>query len=44
MNHIGDIVEPTSEDVGFCLRARENGYKIWVDPTVCVGHEKTVVL
>ena len=29
-----------SEDVDFCLRAQEAGFKIWVDPLVKVGHEK----
>lgn len=28
------------EDISFCLRAREAGYKIWCDPTVRVGHIK----
>ena len=26
------------EDVGFCRKAREAGYKIWVDPTIPVRH------
>lgn len=29
-----------SEDVGFCERAKEAGFDIWVDPQVKVGHEK----
>ena len=33
-----------TEDAGFCFRAREAGYKIFVDPTVCVQHEKRVML
>jgi hypothetical protein len=37
---IGDMVDCTMEDVSFCLRAREKGYKIWIDPKVWVGHEK----
>jgi GT2 family glycosyltransferase len=39
-----DIVEFTSEDVAFCLKAAENGYKIWVDPIIRVGHEKKIVI
>ena len=41
---IGDAHDFTMEDVAFCLQARELGYRIWVDPQVIVGHEKTVVL
>jgi hypothetical protein len=29
-----------SEDVYFCLKAREAGFKVWIDPTVKVGHIK----
>ena len=29
-----------SEDVGFCMRAKQAGFDIWVDPMVKVGHEK----
>jgi len=41
---IGHMVDFTMEDVAFCLRAREKGFKIFVDPAVRVGHEKGVVL
>lgn len=41
---IGDAVDFTMEDVAFCLRAREIGFRILVDPAVGVGHEKQVVL
>jgi hypothetical protein len=41
---IGDTEEFTSEDVGFCLKAREAGIPIHVDPAVRVGHEKLIVL
>lgn len=34
----------TSEDVGFCRTATENGFKIFVDPNIIVGHEKSKVL
>lgn len=26
------------EDIAFCVRAREQGYKIWCDPTIKLGH------
>jgi len=41
---IGDAIDFTMEDVAFCLRAQEAGYKIYVDPLVKVGHEKTTIL
>ena len=40
----GGISEFTSEDVGFCLKAKEAGIQMHVDPDVVVGHEKSVVL
>lgn len=27
-----------SEDVYFCNKAIENGYKVWCDPTIKIGH------
>lgn len=41
---IGDLKDITSEDVAFCLRAKEKGYNIFVDPGVRVGHEKNYVI
>jgi hypothetical protein len=41
---IGDMVDFTMEDVGFCLRAKEQGLQVLIDPLVRVGHEKRVVL
>ena len=41
---IGDSLDFTMEDVGFCLRAKEKGYKIFVDPQIIVGHEKKTVI
>jgi GT2 family glycosyltransferase len=41
---IGPITDMTSEDCWWCIKAREKGFKIWVDPKVVVGHEKSVVL
>jgi hypothetical protein len=32
------------EDVGFCIKARKHGYKVYVDPTVMIQHEKRVLL
>lgn len=33
-----------SEDQAFCREAKEKGYKIYVDPTIEVGHEKKRVI
>ena len=33
-----------AEDVGFCWAAQELGHDIWIDPSIQVGHEKTVIL
>lgn len=44
MKQIGNAVDFCMEDVGFCLTAKERGYKIFIDPQVRVGHEKKVVL
>lgn len=33
-----------SEDVGFCLKAIEAGYKVRVNPKIIVGHEKKLVI
>lgn len=32
------------EDVSFCKRALENGFELWLDPTVQVTHNKTMML
>jgi GT2 family glycosyltransferase len=37
-------VDFTSEDVGFCRTATEKGIKILVDPSIIVGHEKSLVI
>lgn len=39
-----NAVDFTSEDVGFCRTATSKGIKIFVDPSIIVGHEKMVVL
>ncbi|MBN2407269.1 MAG: hypothetical protein JXJ19_06195 [Elusimicrobia bacterium] len=41
---IGKITDFTMEDVSFCLRARDKGFKVYIDPRVRVGHDKKVVL
>jgi hypothetical protein len=41
---INGYTDFTMEDVAFCHKAIENNYDIHIDPTVIVGHEKTVVL
>lgn len=28
------------EDISFCMRTKENGFKIWCDPTISIGHIK----
>ena len=32
------------DDAGFCVRAKQAGFDIWVDPRVMIGHEKPKVL
>ena len=39
-----EINEFTMEDVVFCMRAKEKGFKLLVDTNVVVGHEKSVVI
>ena len=34
----------TSEDVGFCRTAISKGFKIFIDPNIIVGHEKSRIL
>ena len=38
------IYEPIrhGEDISFCYRANKQEYKIWCDPTILVGHIRTV--
>jgi len=33
-----------TEDIYFCNKAREAGYKVWIDPTVKVGHQRNLVI
>jgi hypothetical protein len=39
-----DIYDFSAEDVSLCQALREKGHKIYVDPTVRVGHEKSRIL
>lgn len=42
---IGDnIKEFTSEDVGFCMNAIKKGFKIHVNQSVRIGHEKSLII
>lgn len=40
---IGGLRDFASEDVSFCKIAQEKGFKVHVDPTVIVGHEKVAI-
>jgi len=45
MHNFGNGIQDfASEDVSFCEKVIKKGMKIWVDPTVIVGHEKSVVI
>lgn len=39
-----NIMDFSSEDVSFCRRIIEKGFKIYVDPKIQVGHEKSIIL
>jgi len=39
-----DVVDFSSEDSSMCYMLREKGYKILIDPSVRVGHEKSFVI
>jgi len=38
------LSEYASEDVSWCIHAREKGFKVWIDPTVLVAHQKLIPL
>jgi len=40
----GAVQDMCVEDVSFCLDAKEQGFEIWCDPRIRVGHEKTRVI
>jgi hypothetical protein len=37
-----EMADIVTDDLGFCLRAKEKGFKIFVDPLVQIGHQKRV--
>lgn len=41
---IGNAVDFTMEDVSFCLRAKQEGYKILIDPRIRVLHQKEMLI
>jgi len=43
-HEIGTCYDFGSEDASICEMIREKGYKIYVDPTIIVGHEKHRIL
>ena len=43
-NYNDNIVEFTSEDVGFCQTAIKKGFKIYINTEVRIGHEKSWIL
>jgi GT2 family glycosyltransferase len=47
IRHMQKGIDPApinvGEDYSWCLNARENGFKIMVDPTVKIGHHKATV-
>ena len=40
----GEVQDMCGEDVSFCLDAQDEGYEIWCDPRIRVGHEKTRII
>ena len=40
----GNVQDMCGEDVSFCLDAKEEGFDIWCDPRIRVGHEKMRVI
>ena len=40
----GDVQDMCGEDVSFCLDAKKEGFEIWCDPRIRVGHEKTRII
>jgi len=41
---IGNIIGNRGDDISFCKKAHEAGFKIYIDPALRVGHEKMVIL
>jgi len=44
VHKINGIKTLTTEEIGWCVRAKELGIKIYADPEVRVGHEKSMLL
>lgn len=40
----GEVRDFCMEDVGFCLHAKSNGFKVWINPQTIVKHEKKILL
>ena len=40
----GEVQDMCGEDVSFCLDAMDEGFEIWCDPRIRVGHEKTRII
>jgi hypothetical protein len=40
----GKFVQITGEDLSFCQRAIQNGYELWLDPTIKLIHNKNMRL
>ena len=40
----GEVQDMCGEDVSFCLDAIKEGFEIWCDPKIRVGHEKTRII
>ena len=40
----GEVQDMCGEDVSFCLDAKKEGFEIWCDPRIRVGHEKTRII
>jgi hypothetical protein len=40
----GAVQDMCGEDVSFCLDAKDEGFEIWCDPRIRVGHEKTRII
>jgi hypothetical protein len=44
MHEIDISKDFSSEDVSLCIKWNEAGVKVWVDPNIVVGHEKSHVI
>ena len=39
-----DVGEPVGEDIGFYMKAKKEGFRIWVDCSIKIGHLATMVI